>query len=72
MVTPPLDDLEVILLERVSLSNDQLKELAAKCPPQAWYDEADEADETDPPAARHHHDPRAGFSPGGAVDVSPE
>jgi hypothetical protein len=37
-----LEDLEAILLERVSLPNDQLKELAAKYPPpQAWYDEAD-------------------------------
>ena len=36
-----LDDLEAILLERVSLPNDQLKALAAKYPPaQAWYDEA--------------------------------
>jgi hypothetical protein len=35
-----LEDLEAILLERVSLPNDQLKELAAKYPPpQAWYDE---------------------------------
>ncbi|VTR91313.1 unnamed protein product [Gemmata massiliana] len=38
-----LQDLEAILLERVSLSNDQLKELAAKNPPpQAWFDEADD------------------------------
>lgn len=37
-----LEDLEAILLDRVSLSNDQLKELAAEYPPpQAWYDEAD-------------------------------
>ena len=43
-----LDDLEAMLLERVSLSNDQLKGLAAKYPPpQAWYDEADA-----PPAAQ--------------------
>lgn len=43
-----IDDLEAILLERVSLPNDQLKELAAKYPPpQAWYDEADA-----PPAAQ--------------------
>lgn len=43
-----IDDLEAMLLERISLSNDQLKELAAKrTPPQAWYDEADA-----PPAAR--------------------
>jgi hypothetical protein len=36
-----LEDLEAILLERVSLSNDQLKALAAKNPPpQSWYDEA--------------------------------
>jgi hypothetical protein len=35
-----LDDLEAILLERISLPNDQLKELAKKYPPpQAWYDE---------------------------------
>lgn len=43
-----LDDLEAILLERASPSNDALKELAAKYPPPpAWYDEADA-----PPAAR--------------------
>ncbi len=37
-----LEDLEAILLERISLSNDQLKTLAAKYPPpQSWYDEAD-------------------------------
>lgn len=37
-----IDDLEAILLERASLPNDQLKELAAKYPPpQSWYDEAD-------------------------------
>ncbi len=43
-----LDDLEAILLERVSLPNDRLKELAAKYPPPpAWYDEADA-----PPAAQ--------------------
>ncbi|MBP3959090.1 hypothetical protein J8F10_27920 [Gemmata sp. G18] len=35
-----LEDLEAILLERVSLPNDQLKTLAAKNPPPpAWYDE---------------------------------
>jgi hypothetical protein len=28
-----LDDLEAILLERISLPNEQLKELAAKYPP---------------------------------------
>ncbi len=38
-----LDDLEAILLERVSLPNEQLKELASKYPPPpAWYDEADD------------------------------
>ena len=38
-----LDDLEAILLERVSLPNDQLKALAkSNPPPQAWYDEADD------------------------------
>lgn len=43
-----LEDLEAILLERVSLPSDQLKALAAKHPPpQSWYDEADA-----PPAAR--------------------
>lgn len=43
-----IDDLEAMLLERASLPNDQLKELAAKHPPpQAWYDEADA-----PPAAQ--------------------
>jgi hypothetical protein len=37
-----LDDLEAILLERISLPNDRLKTLAAKCPPPpAWYDEPD-------------------------------
>lgn len=42
-----LDDLEAILLERVSLPNDQLKALAAThSPPQAWYDET--ADLTTP------------------------
>jgi hypothetical protein len=35
-----LEDLEAILLERISLPNDRLKELAAKYPPpQSWYDE---------------------------------
>lgn len=35
-----LEDLEAILLERISLPNDRLKALAAKNPPpQAWYDE---------------------------------
>ena len=39
-----LDDLEAILLERVSLPNDQLKALAAKySPAPAWYDGADPA-----------------------------
>ena len=39
-----LDDLEGILLERISPSNDQLKALAATHPPpQAWYDEINEA-----------------------------
>lgn len=43
-----IDDLEAILLERVSLPNDQLKELAVKYPPpQAWYNETDT-----PPATR--------------------
>jgi hypothetical protein len=42
-----LEDLEAILLERASLPNDQLKELAAKYPPpQAWYDETDGAPAT--------------------------
>ena len=37
-----LEDLEAILLERISLPNDQLKTLAAKNPPpQSWYDEAE-------------------------------
>lgn len=37
-----LEDLEAILLERASIPNDRLKELAAKYPPPpAWYDEAD-------------------------------
>lgn len=35
-----LEDLEAILLERISLPNDRLKALAAKHPPaQSWYDE---------------------------------
>ncbi len=35
-----IDDLEAILLERVSPSNDRLKALAANSPlPQAWFDE---------------------------------
>ncbi len=35
-----IDDLEAMLLERISLPNDQLKTLAAKYPPpQTWYDE---------------------------------
>lgn len=39
-----LDDLEAILLERISLTNDQLKALAVTHPPpQAWYDEINEA-----------------------------
>ena len=43
-----LEDLEAILLERVSVPNDQLKALAAENPPpQSWYDEADA-----PPAAQ--------------------
>lgn len=38
-----LDNLEAILLERISLPNEQLKDLAAKYPPPAaWYDEANE------------------------------
>ncbi len=38
-----LENLEAILLERISLPNEQLKELAKKNPPpQAWYDEANE------------------------------
>jgi hypothetical protein len=38
-----LADLEAILLEYISLPNDQLKALAAKHPPpQAWYDETSE------------------------------
>lgn len=42
-----IDDLEAILLERVSLPSDQLKALAAKYPPpQAWYDEAHSASAT--------------------------
>jgi hypothetical protein len=37
-----LDDLEAILLEQISLSNDRLKALAEKHkPPQSWYDEAE-------------------------------
>ena len=44
-----LEDLEAILLERISLPNDQLKALAAKYPPpQSWYNET----ETDAPAAQ--------------------
>ena len=43
-----LEDLEAILLERISLPNAQLKELAAQNPPpQKWYDEAEI-----PPAAQ--------------------
>lgn len=39
-----VDDLEALLLERASLSNEQLKALAAAhAPPQAWYDEPDTA-----------------------------
>jgi hypothetical protein len=39
-----LDDLEEMLLERVSISNDRLKTLAAQYPPpQAWYDEPNDA-----------------------------
>jgi hypothetical protein len=38
-----LEDLEAILLERISIPNEQLKELAAKYPPPpAWYEEADD------------------------------
>ena len=38
------DDLEAILLERISTPNSQLKELAAENPPpQSWYDEAGES-----------------------------
>lgn len=37
-----LEDLEAILLERISLPNDRLQKLAAKNPPpQSWYSEAD-------------------------------
>jgi hypothetical protein len=37
-----LEDLEAILLERISLPNERLQKLAAKNPPpQSWYDEAD-------------------------------
>jgi hypothetical protein len=37
-----LEDLEAILLERISLPNDRLKALAANHPPpQSWYDEPD-------------------------------
>ncbi len=39
-----LDDLEAMLLERISLPNDRLKALAAKNPPPAaWYDQPDDA-----------------------------
>ncbi len=39
-----IDDLEALLLERASISNEQLKALAAAhAPPQAWYDEPDTA-----------------------------
>jgi|SRR5579883_117277 len=39
-----LEDLEAMLLERASLPNDQLKELAAKFPaPPEWYNESDNA-----------------------------
>lgn len=38
-----LADLEAILLEQISLPNEQLKELAAKYPPPpGWYNEADD------------------------------
>jgi hypothetical protein len=38
-----IEDLEAILLERISLPNEQLKELAVKYPPPAaWYQEADD------------------------------
>ena len=38
-----LDDLEAILLERISLSNDRLKALAANHPPSpAWYEETND------------------------------
>jgi hypothetical protein len=38
-----LEDLEAILLERISISNDQLKELATKYPPPpVWYNETDD------------------------------
>lgn len=37
-----LEDLEAILLERISLPNNQLKALASKNPPpQSWYDETE-------------------------------
>lgn len=37
-----LEDLEAILLERISIPNEQLKELAAKNPPpSSWYNEVD-------------------------------
>ena len=39
-----VDDLEALLLERVSVPNEKLKALAAAhAPPQAWYDEPDTA-----------------------------
>lgn len=39
-----VEDLEALLLERASISNEQLKALAAAhAPPQAWYDEPDTA-----------------------------
>lgn len=39
-----LEDLEALLLERASVSNDRLKALAtAHSPSQAWYDEPDTA-----------------------------
>lgn len=42
-----LDDLEAILLERISIPNDQLKAIAKNYPPpQAWYDETKESPAT--------------------------
>jgi hypothetical protein len=37
-----LDELEVILLEKMSIPNEDLKKLAAKYPPpSSWYDESE-------------------------------
>lgn len=44
-----LEDLEGILLERISLSNEQLKASAAKYPPPAaWYNQPDDTPVTNP------------------------